>query len=441
MRISFGSFAAPFALASLVLAACGSDGAPGAKPSTNLGKTASPVIHGELDSGTAHDDVVYIAFAISATEGGACTGTLISPNVVITARHCVSQIDESVYPPRAGADFDIKNMGVYLHTDPKGGLGGSPNAGVVKIVHDSATSLGDHDFAMIVLDKNIGATYSQIRLASGPHASESVFVVGYGITETDTPSSLTAPHQRYWRDGLSILEVGPTTDGFAGPSEIILGESICQGDSGGPVKDHASGALLAVTSRGGNGSPPSSSYPAQPCVGSGTYNLFTRVDKFASLIKSTLASLGEIPWEEGAPKPPDPTTPPPAGELGSPCTTGSDCNTGICVDADGSMVCSRHCSSTEPCPSGYDCAGGYCVPASAPPPPPDDDAGTPPTDDSGTTPPPGDQPSPDANTTDDTKGGCAVAVTSPSTTTRTSALSALALALAGLAIVRRRRRR
>jgi hypothetical protein len=265
-----------------------------------------------------------------------------------------------------------------------------------------------------------------------------VFVVGYGITETDG-ASVPDPHQRYWRDGLSILEIGPTSDGFAGASEIILGESICQGDSGGPVKDHASTALLAVTSRGGNGSGPSSTYPAQPCVGSGTYNIFTRVDPFADLIKSTLATYGEIPWEEGAPKPPDSTTPPPAGELGSPCTSGSDCKNGICVDADGSMVCSQHCSASEPCPTGFDCASGYCVPSGSPPPPPPDDAGTPPPDDSGT-PPPGDNPSPDANANNDSKGGCAIAAATSSSTTPSSASVLALLALAGATIALRRRR-
>ena len=428
MRIAF---VASFALASLALTSCGSDTTR--SPQQSVGRSVAPVIHGELDTGTTHDEVVYISFQISATEGGACSGTLIAPNVVVTARHCVSQIDESVYPPRAGADFDMKTMGVFLHTDPTGSsITHAPDANVIKIVHDSATSLGDHDFAMIVLDRAVSTQYSQIRLASAPTAGEGVFVVGYGITDTDGAHP-PDPHQRYWRDGLSILEVGPTSDGFAGANEIILGESICEGDSGGPVKDHGTTALLAVTSRGGNGSGPSTTYPAQPCVGSGTYNLFTRVDAFSSLIKSTLAAYGEIPWEEGAPKPPDPTTPPPAGALGSPCTTGSDCKTGICVDADGSMVCSSHCSASEPCPSGFDCASGYCVPSGSPPPPADDAGTPPPGDDAGT--PPGDNPTPDANATDDTKGGCAMGST---TTTNASAFAVLALA--GLALVRRRRR-
>src|SRR5207245_5177697 len=119
-------------------------------------------------------------------------------------------------------------------------------------------------------------------------------------------------------------------------NEIALGESICQGDSGGPVKDHTTGALLAVTSRGGNGSAPTPSDPSAACVGSGTSNIFTRVDAFSSLITSTLAAYGETPWEEGSPKPPDPVGPTPgSGALGSPCTAAGDCTTGICIEADG----------------------------------------------------------------------------------------------------------
>lgn len=425
-------------LSSLALTACSSRDT--LEPP--VAHASSPVIRGSLDSGATHDDVVYIEFVVDPAKGlgGACSGTLIAPNVVVTARHCVSQIDESVYPPTTGADFDTANMGVYLHTNPTGSSTfHTPDAKVKKIVHDGASSLADHDFAMIVLDRSLSTTYSPIRLASAPTPAEKVFVVGYGVTETDTASTPT-PHQRYWRDDLSIQAIGPDGSGFLGAHEIALGESICQGDSGGPVKDHATGALLAVTSRGGNGSAPSSSRPWAACVGSSTMNLFTRVDSFASLIKSTLGSLGESPWEEGTTKPPDGTPPPPAGTLGAPCTTNAECTSNLCISVDGSNVCSKACDASRPCPSGFDCVSGYCL-ATPTTPPPASDAGTTPPDEAGTTPPGFVAPT---TTTTESKGGCTLASTTAPATPQTPRSRQVAVALFALGlvtIVRRRRAR
>ena len=419
-----------------LIAACGSD----ALREPPVAKQASPVINGSLDTGTTHDTVVYIQFVIDATSGlgGACTGTLIAPNVVTTARHCVSNLDESVYPPRVLADFDPKNMAVFLHTQPTGvGPLHGPDAKVARIVHDTAATLENSDFALIVLDQNIGTDYAQVRLKSPPTRGESVFVVGYGITQDDTGSPSGA-HARYWRDGLSVLGVGP--DPYLGDREMYMGESICQGDSGGPVMDHGSGALLAVTSRGGNGTRPTSTQPWAGCVGSSAQNIFTRVDGYADMIRKTLADYGRIPWEEGAPKPPDPVgPPPPSGVLGSPCGVPLDCKTHLCVNDGTGSRCSQTCSASNPCPGGFDCAGGYCVPSLPPPPP--DDAGTkpPPSDagpgavDSGA--PDGDvPPQPDSAPTD-SKGGCSAGGRS------SSARDAWVLgAMLAMGLVARRRR-
>jgi len=366
-----------FACALVGLGACGSESTPATDP---IGTTSSPIVNGELDTGTAHDDVVYLTFVVDAAtgEGGACTGTLIAPNVVATARHCVSQTDSSIYPPRAGADFDTKDMGVFLHTDPTGtGAFRAPDGKVIRIVHDSSTTIGSHDFALVVLDKNVSTTYSQVRLATPPTTAEPVFVVGYGVTENDTPP-VADPHERYWRDGLSIVLIGPSTDGLVLQNEIMLGESICEGDSGGPVKDDATGALLAVTSRGGNGTSPIPSQPWSTCVGEGTQNLFTRVDAFAAMIRATLAQYGEIAWEEGQPKPPDPTTTTTQGVLGTPCASPGQCVSSLCVSVDGAQVCSQTCNDADaPCPSGFACTSGYCVASSVlDPGSSDDDAGT-----------------------------------------------------------------
>ncbi|MEO7092947.1 MAG: trypsin-like serine protease, partial [Polyangiales bacterium] len=149
------------AAAPLFLLGCGSD--VRSEPPVAVASTSSPVINGTLDTGTDHDTVVYISFLIDEKTGlgGACTGTLIAPNVIATARHCVSNLDESVYPPRVKADFVPSNMYVYLGTNPTGtGFSHKPNGIGLRIVHDGATTLENSDFALLVTTANISPNYA-----------------------------------------------------------------------------------------------------------------------------------------------------------------------------------------------------------------------------------------------------------------------------------------
>src|SRR5262249_43490996 len=136
----------------------------------------------------------------------------------------------------------------------------------------------------------------------------------------------------------------------------------CHGDSGGPVYDQASGALIALTSRGGNGTGLDT---AAGCTNGGTgraaQNIFSRGDAYADLIKSTVPSGAETGWEEGTRKPTSPTTPAPdPGTLGAKCGGSGECASKICVAKDAAQVCSQACSDTKVCPTGFDCVSGYC---------------------------------------------------------------------------------
>ena len=68
----------------------------------NIGTSADPIIKGK-DSTSDQDAVVLIVKLDFKSGIGACTGTLIAPNLVLTARHCVSNV--------ASAPFGCKEDG------------------------------------------------------------------------------------------------------------------------------------------------------------------------------------------------------------------------------------------------------------------------------------------------------------------------------------------
>jgi len=71
-------------LATTLLAACGQAG-----EDAELGVLTQPMFAGE-PSDASYDGVVFIETKQSAENALVCTGTLVAPNLVITALHCVT---------------------------------------------------------------------------------------------------------------------------------------------------------------------------------------------------------------------------------------------------------------------------------------------------------------------------------------------------------------
>src|SRR6187402_140376 len=56
---------------------------------------ANEIIHGKVDD-ASHDSVVLLVAPVAGTtDVNLCTGTVVAPNLVLTARHCVSTTDGS----------------------------------------------------------------------------------------------------------------------------------------------------------------------------------------------------------------------------------------------------------------------------------------------------------------------------------------------------------
>jgi hypothetical protein len=284
-----------------------------------------PIVAGQ-DSDPAQDAVVLLVRVIEGAAGqetSQCTGTLVAPNLVLTARHCVSRTLEGRFRCDEAGRLAAGSVGgkvapeqpagplyVFAGTErPRFGTGAArPDATVAEIFHDGADVLCGHDLALARLDRPVaGRPIAPLRLDGPPLAGEALTVVGWGVTET-----ASEPARRQQRAGVAIQRVGPAPAtggtgvpaGPVAPREFQTGEVTCNGDSGGPAFAEATGAIVGVTSAGGNGRGASRDEPAAGCAGVDAASYFTAVPSFGAVFDRAFAAAGARPWREGQALPP-----------------------------------------------------------------------------------------------------------------------------------------
>lgn len=368
--LSFTALLALSALSALPLGC--SSGGPG--PYSQASQSISDGVNDDT-----HTNVVGIAIHTSRG-GGICSGSLIAPNLVLTARHCVSPVPGEALicsrvtfggmtyqPTLAQAPYPASAFAVTVQGQV------SPFSPFVRVAEvitpDGVTGnpLCGHDIALLRLETPItSVTPIKPRLDIAPEAHETFTASGYGATD----GAGHGAGRRRMRDALTIEFVG-FAQAVGGvtileESEWIGNEGTCQGDSGGPALDEL-GEIIGIVSRG----------EANSCV----RPVYTRVDSFAEFIRAQATRAAML----GGLTPPAWVTPPTprAGGQGDGCDSQTQCApTFVCEPTGHGRECTAdRCSA---CPSGWICTSDevadHCVrdPSVPLPPPTSTDAGTPP---------------------------------------------------------------
>jgi hypothetical protein len=338
-------------VAGALVGGCGSDSD---EPVFEIGSASQPIMDGYVDE--ADKASVYIA---RLGNGGisACSGTLITPNLVLTAHHCVAQTSsggsvlcgQTTFGPAAPADeFYVTSLTTYTF-NPE-----DYHRVRELYVAPGGDAFCGNDLAILILDTVVPpeeATPIVPRVDVQLTPGEEYYAIGYGalFDSQNAPSGT-----RYRRDGLFTQCVGDACGLGSGvaPSEFRGDTGICSGDSGGGAFDLLH-RVHGVASRGAQGC----TFP----VYGGIY-LWADWLKESAVYASGLAGIPVPPWATGFPTDPQYSQP-----VGDACSAPEECPSGACLNG----YCTRPCNEAATCPDGYECnADLWCeqLPDAVPPP-------------------------------------------------------------------------
>jgi hypothetical protein len=226
------------------------------------------VTNGQPD-GDNHPYVGLLVFDVApGVPGWRCSGSLIAPNVVLTAGHCT----DGAVAARVWFDEDVTYDNVPFPLYPYGGPGSGAIEGTAYTYVDFCTGCGNGlpefahgDVGIVVLDEDVDvggfAELPTAGLVDTLKNKTGIDFVGYGVKyQAKVPGNQLPQPPPFYR------WTGPRTRYYA-PSELVSGKfvhsdeymrlalnpgggsgGLCFGDSGGPDLLGGTDTVLAVNS-------------------------------------------------------------------------------------------------------------------------------------------------------------------------------------------------
>jgi MYXO-CTERM domain-containing protein len=353
------------ALAAGGLTACSSQTAS----PEQVGSTAEQISGGVVD--LSHESV-FLLVAHHRGSSSLCTSTLLAPNLLLTARHCVSSSSDEVVQCGAAVLGEPWPADTFFATNDPQPTEGSPVFTAAEVhVPDEGMDTCGYDVALLVLNENVPTDVAQPsvpRIDREVMPGESYTAVGYGLNGAGQQTG-----SRMVRGDLRV-ECQPGSCGVGVESTEFRGEDgACSGDSGGPALDE-NGKVVGVVSRAG----PDCSTPVYGTV-TAWQDFIVGVAKEAATrggyeppfwVTTGLSDPPAMPGGAGAG--PGPELQPVLADAGDPCTSSASCGEGLaCYSTSGSAeaaTCVATCSTTAECSSGQVCkhlgSASVCLAAS-----------------------------------------------------------------------------
>ncbi|MGH7269004.1 MAG: trypsin-like serine protease, partial [Polyangiaceae bacterium] len=240
------------ALVLVCVASCG-----GKEPAVErIGTATSPIQGGTTDTTDSFAvGIVQTSQLQSSSMVAFCSGVLLAPNLVATARHCVAQLASATIDCSTSTFGPvISTQYVWVTTDAVMNLQNGvlqDGIGVSSIVvpsQASQTSVCGNDIALLILSQSIALPQYVMPTLNPPMTDPgyeaTVSAIGYGIdTPTDTMGTSAGTRRIKQNVPLQCIPNDPTpsfdcfmqdqtANTYMAADEFISGDSTCEGDSG-----------------------------------------------------------------------------------------------------------------------------------------------------------------------------------------------------------------